>query len=127
MQDYRKLSVWEKAHVLTVAIYQVTANFPKDELFGLTSQIRRASVSIPANIAEGCGREGTGVGAKGGRGAFGSADGTAEIRRARRTKGPVCSLRSSRLCGSKPVSLPPVALNTLSVSAIELDPPRGLA
>ncbi len=59
MQDYRKLSVWEKAHVLTVAIYQVTANFPKDELFGLTSQIRRASVSIPANIAEGCGREGT--------------------------------------------------------------------
>lgn len=56
MQDYKKLSTWEKAHLLAIAIYQVTSDFPKDELFGLTSQIRRACVSIPANIAEGCGR-----------------------------------------------------------------------
>jgi len=56
MKDFRKLKVWEKAHELTLAVYKVTKNFPKDELYGLTSQIRRACVSIPANIAEGCGR-----------------------------------------------------------------------
>jgi four helix bundle protein len=56
MQDYRKLSVWKKSHVLTKAVYQATNMFPKDEMYSLTSQIRRASVSIPANIAEGCGR-----------------------------------------------------------------------
>ena len=59
MQDFKKLNVWEKAHQLTVEVYQATAAFPKDEQFGLTSQIRRASSSIPANIAEGCGREGS--------------------------------------------------------------------
>jgi four helix bundle protein len=58
MQDFRKLSVWEKAHLVVLAMYQITAKFPKEEVYGLTSQIRRASVSIPANIAEGCGKEG---------------------------------------------------------------------
>jgi len=58
MQDYRKLKVWERSHQLTLAIYRVTSQFPKDELYGLTSQIRRACASIPANIAEGCGRSG---------------------------------------------------------------------
>jgi four helix bundle protein len=58
MQDFRSLQVWGKGHQLTLAVYRVTATFPKDELYGLTSQIRRASASIPANIAEGCGRSG---------------------------------------------------------------------
>ena len=58
MQDFKKLTVWQKAHLLTVAAYKATEAFPKDELYGLTSQIRRACISIPANIAEGCGREG---------------------------------------------------------------------
>jgi four helix bundle protein len=58
MQDFRKLSVWEKSHLLTVAVYKITADFPPKEMFGLTSQIRRASISISANIAEGCGRGG---------------------------------------------------------------------
>ena len=58
MQDFKKLTVWEKGHRLTLAVYKATAGFPKDELYGLTSQIRRASASIPANIAEGCGRTG---------------------------------------------------------------------
>ena len=57
MRDFRKLTVWNKAHILVIEVYKVTANFPKAELYGLTSQIRRASVSIPANISEGCGRE----------------------------------------------------------------------
>ena len=56
MQDFRKLKVWEKAHQLALAIYKSTRMFPKEELYGLTSQIRRASMSIPTNIAEGCGR-----------------------------------------------------------------------
>ena len=50
--------MWEKAHQLTLAVYQVTTQFPKEELYGLTSQVRRACASIPANIAEGCGRNG---------------------------------------------------------------------
>lgn len=57
MQDFKKLNVWEKAHASALAFYQITKVFPKDEIYGLTSQIRRASVSIPANIAEGCGRK----------------------------------------------------------------------
>lgn len=56
MQDFRNLKVWEKAHQLTLAVYQATAKFPKEELFGLTSQTRRSVASIPTNIAEGCGR-----------------------------------------------------------------------
>lgn len=59
MQDYRKLKVWERAHQLTLAIYKVTKAFPKEEQYGLTGQIRRACASVPANIAEGCGRNGT--------------------------------------------------------------------
>ncbi len=58
MRDFRKLKVWEKAHELSLTIYRATSNFPEQELFGLTSQLRRAAVSIPANIAEGCGRSG---------------------------------------------------------------------
>lgn len=58
MKDFRELKVWEKAHSLTLAIYKATTLFPKDELYGLISQIRRACASIPANIAEGCGRGG---------------------------------------------------------------------
>src|SRR5215470_4966561 len=58
MKDFRELKVWEKGHKLTLASYRITGCFPKHELFGLTSQIRRCSSSIPANIAEGCGRVG---------------------------------------------------------------------
>ena len=58
MHSFTKLKVWQKAHNLTVNIYKLTSNFPNDEKFGLTNQIRRASVSIESNIAEGCGRNG---------------------------------------------------------------------
>ena len=58
MKNFRELKVWEKAHQLTLAVYKATAKFPKDELYGLTSQTRRSCASIPANIAEGCGRRG---------------------------------------------------------------------
>ncbi len=56
MQSYKTLKVWQKAHVLVLSIYELTNGFPKQELFGLTSQIRRSSVSIAANLAEGCGK-----------------------------------------------------------------------
>jgi four helix bundle protein len=56
MNDFRNLKVWEKAHVLALEIYRATAAFPSAERFGLTAQMRRAAVSVPANIAEGCGR-----------------------------------------------------------------------
>jgi four helix bundle protein len=58
MKDYRSLNVWKSGHALTLEIYRQTKTFPKDELFGLTSQLRRAASSIPANISEGCGRDG---------------------------------------------------------------------
>ena len=58
MRDFRELKVWQKAHQLTLSVYRVSNGFPTDERYGLTSQLRRASVSIPANIAEGCGRRG---------------------------------------------------------------------
>src|SRR5271169_2880769 len=58
MQDFRHLKVWEKAHDLTLAIYKSSKTFPRDEIYGLTSQMRRASVSIGANIAEGTCRRG---------------------------------------------------------------------
>ena len=57
MRNFQKLEVWKKAHELTLAIYRLTANFPANERFGLTSQLQRASSSIGANLAEGCGRE----------------------------------------------------------------------
>ena len=60
MRNYRDLIVWEKAHRLTLAIYQNTRAFPTGERFGLTSQMRRASASIAANLAEGCGRRSDG-------------------------------------------------------------------
>ena len=56
MKDFRSLNVWKKSHDLTVLVYRVTKAFPADERFGLTSQMRRSSASIPTNIAEGCGR-----------------------------------------------------------------------
>jgi len=56
MKDFRELKVWEKAHQFTLVVYQATTAFPKEELFGLTSQMRRSAASIPTNIAEGCGR-----------------------------------------------------------------------
>ncbi|MEW6364227.1 MAG: four helix bundle protein [Acidobacteriota bacterium] len=57
MRDFRKLKVWEKSHALTVQVYQAITKFPAAEKYGLTAQIRRCCTSIPANIAEGCGRE----------------------------------------------------------------------
>ncbi len=57
MKDFRTLKVWEKAHALTLAIYKATEEFPKREMYALTNQIQRAAVSLPANIAEGCGKD----------------------------------------------------------------------
>jgi len=56
MKDFRSLKVWEKAHVLALQVYKASGTFPRREMFGLTAQIRRASASIPSNLAEGCGR-----------------------------------------------------------------------
>lgn len=56
MKNFRELKVWERAHQLTLSIYKVTTTLPREELYGLTSQIRRSRASIAANIAEGCGR-----------------------------------------------------------------------
>lgn len=58
--SFRDLIVWQRAMQLTVAIYQLTWEFPREEIYGLTSQIRRSSISIPSNIAEGHGRLNTG-------------------------------------------------------------------
>ncbi len=58
MKDYRSLAIWQSSHQLTLHVYRVTHGFPREEQFGLTSQLRRASASIAANIAEGCGRDG---------------------------------------------------------------------
>jgi len=57
MRNFRKYQVWELGHQITLDVYKLTTNFPKDEQYGLTSQMRRASSSVPANIAEGCERE----------------------------------------------------------------------
>src|SRR5450759_4961034 len=58
MKDFRTLIVWQKSHKLAVLVYHVTNKFPKEELYGITSQLRRAIISTPTNIAEGCGRGG---------------------------------------------------------------------
>ena len=58
MKDFKDLKVWQQAHVLLLILYRVTRIFPREELYGLTSQIRRCSASIAASIAEGCGRRG---------------------------------------------------------------------
>ena len=58
MGDFRKLEVWQVAHKVVCEIYRETANFPKTEVYGLTAQLRRSAASVPANIAEGCGRRG---------------------------------------------------------------------
>ncbi|MDF2770949.1 MAG: ribosomal protein [Geminicoccaceae bacterium] len=73
MGDFTKLAVWRKAHEVTLAIYRETAGWPKHELYGLTSQARRAAVSVPANIAEGCGRNSDAELAKHSRNSMGSA------------------------------------------------------
>jgi four helix bundle protein len=56
MKDYRKLKVWEKSHEVVLSVYKMTDSFPKKEVYGLVSQVRRSAASIPANIAEGCGK-----------------------------------------------------------------------
>jgi four helix bundle protein len=55
MGDFHELRVRQKAHELTLAVYRITASFPREEMYGLTSQLRRSSASIPANLAEGWG------------------------------------------------------------------------
>jgi four helix bundle protein len=60
VKDFRRLTVWEKSHALTLRIYRITSAFPREEIYGLTSQLRRCSSSVAANIAEGCGRTGNG-------------------------------------------------------------------
>lgn len=56
MREFRRLQVWRRSHDVALTCYRLTAEFPRDELYGITSQIRRASTSIPTNIAERCGR-----------------------------------------------------------------------
>jgi len=56
MRDFKKYDIWQLSHSLTLEIYKLTNNFPKEEIYSLTSQIRRASSSVPTNISEGCGR-----------------------------------------------------------------------
>jgi four helix bundle protein len=58
LQNFRNLKVWNKAHKLTLDVYRSSRSFPRDEMYGLTSQMRRAAISIGANIAEGCCRTG---------------------------------------------------------------------
>lgn len=60
MKDFKELRVWSKAHELTMLVYKLTRAFPRDEVYGLTSQVRRSAASIGANIAEGCGRHSDG-------------------------------------------------------------------
>ncbi len=58
MKDFRQLKVWGKAHTLTLKVYKLSKRFPNEEMYGITSQVRRSCASIPTNIAEGCGRNG---------------------------------------------------------------------
>jgi four helix bundle protein len=73
MRNYRDLEVWTLTHKLTLELYQASRKFPKEEMFGLTSQLRRAAISIGANLAEGCGRRTTAEFARFVRIAMGSA------------------------------------------------------
>jgi len=57
MRDFKKYDIWKLSHSFTLEIYSLTNKFPKEEIYGLTSQFRRASSSIPTNISEGCGRD----------------------------------------------------------------------
>ena len=57
MRDFRELKIWSRSHELTLEVYRLTRSFPKEEIYGLTSQMRRSSASVPSNIAEGCGRD----------------------------------------------------------------------
>jgi four helix bundle protein len=57
MRDFKELNVWRKAHALVLDVYRTTKDFPSEERYGLTNQLRRAVASIPTNIAEGCGRD----------------------------------------------------------------------
>ena len=59
LKNYKELNVWQKSYELCLKVYQITATFPNEERYGLTSQIRRSVVSIPSNIAEGYGRKTT--------------------------------------------------------------------
>ncbi len=59
MRNYRDLEVWSKAHNLTLQLYRTSRSFPKEEFYGLTSQMRRSAISVGANLAEGCGRQTT--------------------------------------------------------------------
>ena len=56
MRNFKELTIWQRSHSLALKVYSITNKFPKDELFGIISQMRRSSSSIPTNIAEGCGR-----------------------------------------------------------------------
>ena len=56
MRDFKKYDIWQLSHELTLEVYKITSTFPKEELFGVSSQLRRATSSIPTNISEGCGR-----------------------------------------------------------------------
>lgn len=58
VKDFRDLQVWHKAHQLTLTVYRLTKTFPREERYGLTTQLRRSSSSVAANLAEGCGRNG---------------------------------------------------------------------
>jgi len=73
MGDFTKLAVWKKAHELAVRVYRATARWPRHELFALTSQTRRAAYSVPANVAEGCGRNSDAELARFARNSLGSA------------------------------------------------------
>ncbi len=56
IKTFEDLEVWQKGKTLTLRIYEITAHFPKDEVYGITSQVKRAALSVPANVAEGFGR-----------------------------------------------------------------------